>query len=299
MKIVITGSLGHIGKPLTAQLLKEGHEVTVISSKTERKEGIERMGAKAAIGTMYDVDFLTAAFTGADAVYLMEAVSFEDFFNPDFDLIAAVQQIGENYKQAILKAAVPRVVHLSGMGAHMDKGNGMLVFHHNVEQLLKQLPEHVTVVTLRPFGFYYNLFEYIQIIKTKGVIVTNFNTPFQQPWTSTLDVAEAVAEELTSDFKGRKIRYVASDEKTSNEVAAILGEAIGKPDLQWVAIPDEQLLEGMIATGLNPKIAKGFVEMNAARQSGILFEDYYRNRPALGKVKMTDFAKDFAAVYHQ
>jgi len=29
-----------------------------------------------------------------------------------------------------------------------------------------------------------------------------------------------------------------------------------------------------------------------------LYEDYYLNRPTLGKVKLTDFAKEFAAVYN-
>jgi hypothetical protein len=49
---------------------------------------------------------------------------------------------------------------------------------------------------------------------------------------------------------------------------------------------------------MNPAIAKGLVEMNAARQNGILYEDYYRHRPVLEKVKLTDFAKEFASVYN-
>ncbi len=83
-----------------------------------------------------------------------------------------------------------------------------------------------------------------------------------------------------------------------NEVAKILGEAIGKPGLKWLVIPDEQQLNGMIAAGMNPKIAKGMVEMNAGRRGGILYEDYYRNKPTLGKVKLADFAKEFAAAFY-
>jgi hypothetical protein len=77
-----------------------------------------------------------------------------------------------------------------------------------------------------------------------------------------------------------------------------LGTAIGKPDLKWVVIPDEQLLNGMIAAGMNLQVAAGMVEMNAGMNNGDLFEDYYRNRPTLGKVKLTDFAKEFAAAYN-
>jgi nucleoside-diphosphate-sugar epimerase len=43
MNIVITGSIGHIGKPLTQELIKRGHTVTVVSSKAERKVEIEQI----------------------------------------------------------------------------------------------------------------------------------------------------------------------------------------------------------------------------------------------------------------
>ncbi len=71
MKIVVTGSLGHISKPLTQELVKKGHSVTVISSKPEKQQDIEALGARAAIGTLEDVDFLATTFRGADAVYTM------------------------------------------------------------------------------------------------------------------------------------------------------------------------------------------------------------------------------------
>jgi hypothetical protein len=50
---------------------------------------------------------------------------------------------------------------------------------------------------------------------------------------------------------------------------------------------------------MNPRIAAGIVEMYASLHDGVLAEDYYRNRPVLGKVKMTEFAKEFAAVFNQ
>jgi uncharacterized protein YbjT (DUF2867 family) len=58
MKITITGSLGNISKPLTKELVQKGHTVTVISSNAERQKEIEALGAKAAIGSMGDVNFL-------------------------------------------------------------------------------------------------------------------------------------------------------------------------------------------------------------------------------------------------
>jgi hypothetical protein len=78
-----------------------------------------------------------------------------------------------------------------------------------------------------------------------------------------------------------------------------LGAAIGKPDLKWIVIPDGQLLSGMKGFGMNADLANGFVKMNAAIHSGKLFEDYYRNKPVLGKTKIKDYAKEFAAVFNR
>ncbi len=299
MKIVVTGSLGNISKPLTKELVQKGHLVTVISSTAERQKDIEAMGAKAAIGTMEDADFLSATFKGADVVYVMEVLAPNAFFDPNVDVIAAITNIGNNYKQAIQQSGVKRVVHLSSIGAHMDKGSGLLAFHYNVENILKQLPDDVSIKFMRPVGFYTNMFAFIQTIKTQGEIVSNYGGDDKEPWVSPLDIAAAIAEEIEKPFDGRTIRYIASDEVSPNEVAKTLGEAIGKPDLKWLVIPDEQLLSGMIAMGMNPQTAKGFVELNAARRGSELYEDYHRNKPALGRIKLKEFAKEFAAVYNQ
>ncbi len=299
MKIIVTGSLGHISKPLTQTLVQQGHSVTVISSNAERQSAIEALGAKAAIGTMEDVDFLSATFEGADAVYVMETLGAGSFFDQNLDVIAAINQIGNNYKAAIERSGVKRVVHLSSIGAHTDKGNGILAFHYNVENILQQLPSDVSIKVMRPVGFYYNMLAFIPTIKAQGAIVSNYGGDEKEPWVSPSDIAAVIAEELEQPFEGRTIRYIASDEVSPNEIAKVLGEAIGKPDLGWLVISDEQMLQGMIAAGMNPQTAKGFVEMNEGRRSGVLYEDYYQHQPVLGKVKLTDFVHEFTAAFNK
>ncbi len=298
MKIVVTGSLGHISKPLTEELLKEGHTVTVISHNPEKQKDIEALGAVAAIGTMEDANFLTKTFKGSDAVYCMIS-SGNSFFEQDFDLMEHTKSLGNNYKQAIEQSGVKRVVFLSSIGAHMDKGNGLLSFYYVIENILNTLPSNVSITFMRPVGFYYNLLGFINTIKTQGVIATNYGGDGKKPWVSPIDIAAAVLEELVAPFEGRKVRYVASDEISCNDLAKLLGTAIGKPDLKWIIMPDEQLLKGMIDAGMNKKIAAGLVEMNAATNTGLIYEDYNRNKPALGKVKLVDFAKGFADVYNK
>ncbi len=298
MKITMTGSLGNISKPLTEELAKKGHAVTVISSNPEKQAAIEALGATAAIGSLEDGDFLAAAFSGADAVYCM--VPPNNYFDPNLDLLAYYQQLGGNYADAIKASGVKRVVNLSTIGAHLEKGNGILIGAHDVEQILNELPSEVRITHMRPTSFYYNLLGYIAMIKEGGVIAANYGAADIIPWVSPKDIAAAIAEELETLFTNKKVRYVASEELTGNETASILGAAIGKPDLKWILASDEQTLNGLKSVGMNPEIAAGLVEMYAGLHSGLLAEDYYRNKPAvMGRVKLVDFAKEFATAFKQ
>lgn len=300
MKVVLTGSISNVGKPLTQELINKGHEVTVISSKADRQNEIEALGAKAAIGLMDDAEFLTATFRGADVVYLMETLDAAgDMFDQYADFIGTISKIGASYKKAVEESGVKRIVHLSSVGAHMAQGNGILIFHHNVENILKQLPDDVAIKFMRPVGFYTNMYAFAKNIKSKGAIISNYGGDQKEPWVSPKDIALAVSAAMESPFEGRTVTYVASDEFSPNEAARVLGAAIGKPDLKWTVITDEQLLSTWLGIGFNSQIAHGFVEMQHSQGTGELYEDYYRNKPKLGKVKLEDFAKEFAAAYKQ
>lgn len=296
MKIILTGSLGHIGKPLTRELVQKGHTVTVISSKPERQKEIEALGATAVIGSVDDTDFLESTFTGADAVYTM--IPPHDFFDHDQDLLERYSRIGNNFLQAIRQSGVKQVVHLSSVGAHLEQGTGIVTGHHAVEAILNNLTD-TAITFMRPTAFYTNLYNFSTGIKTTGMIASNYGADDPVPWVSPTDIASAIAEELLIPHEGRKVRYVASEELTCQEVAGILGAAIGKPDLQWVLIPGDQLRKGMESSGMNPQLAAGLVEMQSSMHSRVFFEDYYRHRPTLGKIKMKDFAMEYAAVYNK
>ncbi|WP_337044257.1 NmrA family NAD(P)-binding protein [Emticicia sp. 17c] len=298
MKIVVTGSLGHISKPLTQALVQKGHLVTVISSKPERQKEIELLGAKAAIGRMEDPAFLAETFRGNDIVYAMETLGPNSFFDQNLDFVAALTQIGNSYRQALQESGVKKVIHLSSIGAHLESGNGILAFHYAVEKNLNQLPADVSIKFMRPVGFYYNMYAFIPTIKTQGLIISNYGGDEKEPWVAPEDIAEVIAEEIEQPFNGREIRYIASDEVSPNEVAQALGQAIGKPELKWMAVSDEQFMNGLIAIGMNPQTARGYTEMNASRHSG-LYDDYKRNKPLLRKIKLKDFARQFALAYQQ
>ena len=298
MKIILTGSLGHIGKPLTQELVQKGHQVTVISSNPDKQKDIETLGAVAAIGSLEDADFLAKTYTGADVAYCM--VPPANYFDQNLDLLAYYHKLGNNYRQAIEQSGVKRVVNLSTIGGNMERGNGILLGAHDVEEILNKLPTDVSVTHVRPTSIFYNLYGYTDSIKNQNVIAANYGAEDIVPWVSPIDIAAVVAEEITAPLAGGKVRYVASDERTCTDTARVLGAAIGKPDLKWIIVSDEQMQSGLETAGMNPKIAAGLVEMYAGFHSGLLSEDYNRHKPkVLGKVKLEDFAKEFAHAFKQ
>lgn len=298
MKVTLAGSLGHIGKPLTQELVQKGHLVTVISSNAERQKDIETMGATAAIGSLEDVDFIISAFTGADAVFCM--VPPANYFDHKLDLLTYYKDLGNNYAEAIVQSRVKKVVNLSSIGAHMNEGNGILQGTFYVESILNALPPDIVITHIRPTEFYYNLLPQIHSAKKNGFVASNIGGEVVNSWVSPTDIASVIAEEITSPQTSHKVRYVASDELTYNELVTILGESIGNSHLKWVTLTDEQMKEGLETSGMQAAIAGGMTEMYAAINSGLLYDHYNFHKPAtLGKVKMKDFAQDFAQAYNQ
>jgi uncharacterized protein YbjT (DUF2867 family) len=288
MKFVVTGSLGNISKPLTQSLLAAGHTVTVISSQPERAKEIEALGAIAAIGNISDVAFLTRTFAGADAVYTMipptfTATDYRKYFN----------DTARSYAEAIKASGVKQVVNLSSIGAHLPDGTGQIKGLYDAEHILNAL-EDVNMVHLRPSYFYTNFYNNVDMIKHAGILGGNYPAEGRMVMVHPADIADVVAETIQQNFSGKKIQYIASDDISLAETTKLLGNAIGKPELPWIEFSDDQALEGMLQAGVPDDLARNFVEMGNAIKSGILFEDYDRNKPVMSGRKFADFAEEFA-----
>lgn len=294
MNYVITGSIGHISKPVVAQLVAANHHVTVITSNAERVADIEALGATAKVGSVEDAAFITSVFAGADAVYLM----IPPIWKTD-NWYGHQQAVANNYVTAIKANNVKYVVQLSSIGAHMRKGAGPINGLGYLEEQLLGLQD-VNTIALRPSYFFYNLLNQIGLVKQAGIFGSNFGGGDEKlVLVDTSDIAAVAAEKLLNlSFAGFTTQYIASDEVTTDEIAQVLGEAIGKPGTPWVTFTDEQSLQGMLGAGLDAEIANGYTALGASIKSGAIQEDYWQNQPSLGKIKLADFAKVFAATYN-
>ncbi|MDB5276006.1 MAG: NmrA family protein [Ferruginibacter sp.] len=295
MKYVITGGAGHIAAALTEKLLKAGHSVTIIGRTAGNLQGLVSQGATAAVGSLEDAGFVTATFAGADAVYTMIPPNFAT------DNFRQYQKnVASNYIAAIKANNIQRVVVLSSIGAHMGIGAGPVDGLAEYEGLLNRLTD-VNIKVLRPSYFMYNLFNMIPLIKNMQIMGANFGGSGEKlVLVHTNDIAAAAAEELLAlHFTGNTIRYVAGDERTGADIAAVLSNAINKPGIPWVEFTDEQSLQGMKQAGLTEEFAASYTAMGKALREGKMQEDYWKNHPALSSTKLEDFAKEFAAAYAQ
>jgi uncharacterized protein YbjT (DUF2867 family) len=292
MKYLLIGSLGHITKPLASVLLAGGHDVTIVSSSKDREPSIAALGAKAAIGSVDDVAFLSKAFTGADAVYTMVPPVWDAK-----DWKAHIHAVGQHLAAAIQASGVKKVVNLSSIGAHMPAGCGPVSGLYRAEQALNAL-SNVDIKHLRPGYFYENFYSNIGMIKNAGFFGNNYGGDTPIVMTDPNDIAVIAAEELSNlHFTGKSIRYIVSDERTSKQVAVAIGAAIGNPGLPYVEFSDEDFVKGAMQAGLSEDVARNYAEMGGAIRNGQMIADYKKHPKIEGKTKLEDFAKEFAVVY--
>ena len=293
LRVVVTGSLGNVGLPLTKNLVSRGHKVTVISSKSDKKLEIEGLGATAAVGSVEDVAFLSSAFKDQDVAYLMIPPKWDEV-----DGVAYYARITTNYSQAIQASHVKRVVHLSSWGVHEP---GVMDVAKKSEEILNKLPSDIAVTHLRATSFYTNLYSTIPQIKAQGFFVNNYGGSDVQVLVHPRDIADVAKEEIEAEnaAAGNNYRYVSSDEVTCDEVAKALGQAIGKPDLQWKYLSDEEYKQALAKAHMPPHVQDRLAQIGKSVHNGTIREHYLKNKPKqLGQVKLAEFAMEFAGAYN-
>ncbi|MBY0426846.1 MAG: NmrA family NAD(P)-binding protein, partial [Cytophagales bacterium] len=273
-------------------LLAAGKDVTVVGRSLENLKPLIDRGAKYAVGSLEDGDFLVEAFKNKQVAYVLIPGNFAVK-----DFRAYQNLVGKNIANAIQKNGVKHVVFLSSTGAHMGNGAGVVDGLADFEKLLAAIPG-LNAKILRPGFFYYNFFQQIGTIKAMGIMGSNYAGNITIPFTDTTDIGNIAAEELLNpNFTGISFRYIVSDETTPQHATTILGTAIGKPDMPWVQFPDDQMKSALLQAGLQESLVDGYVQLGQAFQSGEGQADYIKNKPAPSPTKLTDFAKEFAAAF--
>lgn len=228
---VLLGSNGQITSQLARLLLRSGQRVRVAGRNAQSLGALAAAGAELAVGDAADAGFLERAFSGATAVYTMTPPSYEAA-----RMRAAQDRIGEAVASALRRAAVPRVVNLSSIGAELAQGTGPIEGLHAQEQRLAAIPG-IDLLHLRPGSFMENLLPVAAAVAAAGVLPGMEAPDAAIPMVATRDVAAVAARELASpQYRGVLLLH-APRHVTMREAAAALGAAIGRPDLPYVQSP--------------------------------------------------------------
>jgi uncharacterized protein YbjT (DUF2867 family) len=263
---VITGATGHTGTIITEKLLANGEKVRVISRDSKRLERFTQKGAEPFVADAADANTISKAFAGAKAVYAM--------IPPNIaapDVRAYQEQVIDALAAAISKNGVKHAVVLSSVGADKPDKTGPVVGLHNLEKKLDGIAG-LNALYLRAGYFMENLLPQVGVIQSFGMLAGPVRPDLPLPMIATRDIGSVAAEALLKlDFEGKRPRELQGPrDVTYNEVAKIVGSAIGKPGLSYMQMPAAQLKPALTQMGMSANMADLLLEMADALNSGYM-----------------------------
>ncbi|WP_064692267.1 SDR family oxidoreductase [Rhizobium aegyptiacum] len=218
MTILVTGATGRVGRHLVDQLVQRGAKVRVLTrdaSKVKVPDGVE-----VAEGEMLDIDALRSAFEGVSTLFLLNAVTGDEFTQSIITLNVARE------------AGIERVVYLSVFGADRAVNVPHFAVKFGAERMLAQMGFSATI--LRPTYFIDNELMITDVILGHGV----YPMPIGGKGLAMVDardIAEVAAIELirrdraTAALPIETINLVGPDTLTGIDVAKIWSDLLGRP----------------------------------------------------------------------
>jgi uncharacterized protein YbjT (DUF2867 family) len=292
--IVITGATGRTGGAAARALLEKGEKIRIVGRDAKKLQSLVQNGAEALAGNVEEAAFLAEGFDGASAVYLVVP---ED--TSQQDLRAHQERVSDSFAAAVSSAHVPYVVALSSVGAqHADK-TGPIVGLHNLEQKLNRVPG-LNVLHLRPGYFMENLLLSLAPLCSMGMLPGGMRGDFLMPWIATRDIGKYAAERLSArDFVGSSIQELHGERDISmNEAASIVGNAIGRPELEYKQVPFPMLAGALAQMGLPKRTVELLIEMWNGANAGLIVPQERRSAKNSTPTTLESFAAEvFAPAY--
>jgi uncharacterized protein YbjT (DUF2867 family) len=289
--ITVMGATGHTGSKITDALLKAGEQVRALGRSESKLAELKSAGAEVLAGDTSEPALLTKTFRGADAAYTLLAT---DPRAPDFR--AEQDRQGEAIGKAIRDSGVRYVVALSSFGADLPEGTGVIAGLHAQEERLKQL-KGTNVLLLRPVFFFENFYGTLGLIKHEGINGDSVAAELAVPMVATRDIADVAAKALKNrDWHGVVVRELLGPrDLTYSDATRIIGEQIGKPDLQYVQFSDADQIQAFVQGGLSESFARLYVEMTRALNDRII--QPHRTPENTTPTRFEDFAPALAQAY--
>jgi uncharacterized protein YbjT (DUF2867 family) len=285
MTIVINTPTGNIGRKLTQTLLAQGADVTILARDPAKVAEFVAQGAKLKVGSLDDAAFVKQATEGASALFW---ITPPNFAAPS--LRAWQDALGKNLVAAVEANRIPRVVHLSSVGAHLPGGAGPISGLHPIENALNAVAP--SVVHLRAGFFMENFFHDLGAIQGTGAFYAPASGEGAFPMVATQDIAAVAAEELLrAPWAGSRVRGVQGPADVSlKQAAGFLAEGLGRP-VAFVQVTPDQALAAMTGMGLSHDLASLYVEMYGAMDAIPNFNAEPRTAETTTPTSLVEFAR--------
>jgi uncharacterized protein YbjT (DUF2867 family) len=292
--IVVCGATGNVGSKVVETFLTAGEPVRAVGRERVRLGPLAAKGAETWPGDIGNEMFLEKAFAGARAAFILIPPK------PDAPDIRSYQKrTVDSLVSAISKTRIPRVVTLSSIGAHLPEGTGPILGLHDLEKKLGSL-RNTDVVHLRAAYFMENHLWSIPVIREYGVNGGTLRPDLPVAMVATKDIADTAARLLIEgSFTGHAARYLLGPrDLTMAEATRILGEAIGKPELEFVPFPEAEASKAMAGMGMSESVVLAFLEMYSSFNAGRIRATQERNAENTTKTTLEEFARTvFAPAY--
>jgi uncharacterized protein YbjT (DUF2867 family) len=261
---VVLGASGNTGHVIATNLLASGQKVRVVGRNAAHLQPLAAKGAETFVADVTDAGALSQAFQQADSAYVMIPP------NPtSTDPLGYSNRVSDAIASAVEKAGTRNVVALSSIGADKSSGTGPVLGLHHLEQKLNQI-SGANVLHLRAGYFMENTLPQVNAIRQMGAVGTPLRADLKLTMIATRDIAAAATDALLHpSVHGNQTRELLGQrDLTYTEVTAIIGKALGKPDLKYMQVPEDQARPVLVQMGMSDQFARLLLEMIGSLNSG-------------------------------
>ncbi|MGJ4915758.1 NmrA/HSCARG family protein [Bradyrhizobium sp. HKCCYLRH2060] len=218
MTILVTGATGNVGRRVVEQLVKRGADVRALVRDPAKANF--PAGVQIAQGDLLDIDSLRGAFSGVSTLFLLNAVTSDEFTQALVALNIARE------------AGIERIVYLSVIHSDVYVNVPHFAGKFAVERMIEQMGLHATI--LRPAYFMNNDLTIRDVVRGYGV----YPMPIGSKGLAMIDardIGEIAAidlirrEQSSTPLPLMRINLVGPDTLNGADAAAVWSEVLGRP----------------------------------------------------------------------
>jgi len=290
--VVIFGASGKVGRATATALRNAGRPVRAVVRHARQGESLAKIGCEIVCADLTDPTSVASAIKGATAVQMLCPVPVGDT-----DPASTMQRMIDVAADALRANPPPAVLALSDYGAELDHGTGLTRLFHLLEERLKPLATHLTL--LRSAEHAENWAAMLPVMLATGRL-PSLHQPLDRAFATvaTQDVGALAAELLLEGPSGKSLRIVSVEgprRVSLIEVARAFSAVVGR-EIIAEAVPRNGWAPMLQRGGLSANHVQLITELYDAVNAGQIDVEKGLSEQRFGKTELGDvFAAMLAA----